>query len=286
MVGSTCDARERGGRDTERNGPPHTMLIDTHAHLNDRKFADDLEDVLERAREAGISDIVVVGYDRENSEDAVRLAHEHSCLHATVGIHPLDAGTASEDDFARIVELAGDERVVAIGETGLDLYRGAETYRAQVELLRRHHELAAETGKPLIVHNRSATRSCVDLLEEWGAGDVCAVLHCFDGHAGLARRAAELGCFIGLDGPVTFPQKKSETREPVIWGVARAVPLDRLLVETDCPWLSPEPRRGRRNEPAYVAYIAARIAELRGIDVEQVAEATTANARRVFGIPA
>ncbi len=281
-LGSTCGAREKGGHDAQRNAAPIAMLIDTHAHLNDPKFAEDLEDALERARDAGVSDIVVVGYDWENSEEAIRLAREHSCLHATVGIHPSDAATASDEDFARIVELAGDEQVVAIGETGLDLYHAAESLNAQVELLRRHYELAAETGKPLIVHNRSATRSCMDLLEEWGAGEVCAILHCFDGHAGLVRRAAEMGCFVGLDGPVTFPQKKSETREPMIWGVARAVSLDHLLIETDCPWLSPVPRRGRRNEPAYVAYIAARIAELRGISVEEVAEATTANARRAF----
>jgi len=260
-------------------------LIDTHAHLNHPQFADDLDDVLGRAAGAGVASIVAVGYDRENSEEAVRLAHEYEPLWASVGIHPLDALTVREADFDRLAELAGDERVVAIGETGLDLYRGADWYKAQVGLFRRHHELAAEVGKPLIVHNRAAARPCLDLLDEWGLAAVRAVLHCFDGHAQLARRAAGLGCFIGLDGPVTFPPRKSDSDEPTIWGVARAVPLEHLLLETDCPWLAPVPYRGRRNEPAYVTYIAAHIAELRGISVEEVADATTANARGVFGIP-
>ena len=258
-------------------------LFDTHAHLNHPQLSEDLPQVLGRAAAAGVGGIVVVGYDRENSERALRLAQQHASVWATVGIHPLDAVEVAADDLGRIAELARHERVVAIGETGLDLYRGADWYKAQVELFRRHYELAAEVGKPLIVHNRSATRSCLDLLEEWGLDGVRAVLHCFDGHAQLARRAAGLGCFIGLDGPVTFPPRKGDSGEPTIWGVARAVPLDNLLVETDCPWLAPVPYRGRRNEPAYVTYVAARIAELRGISIEELAAATTANARRLFG---
>ncbi|MFQ5811405.1 MAG: TatD family hydrolase [Armatimonadota bacterium] len=259
-------------------------LIDTHAHVNHPQFADDLPDVLARAHDAGVSDIVVVGYDRESSEAAVRLANEHDSLWASAGIHPLDAASVGDEDFEHIAHLADDEHVVAIGETGLDLYRGADSYTAQVELFRRHYELAARVGKPLIAHNRAATRSCLDLLEEWGPDAAPVVLHCFDGHAGLARRAATMGCSVGLDGPVTFPPKKRDTREPTIWGVARAVPLDHLLLETDCPWLAPVPYRGRRNEPAHLTHIAARIAELRGVPVEEVTEATTANARRVFGI--
>jgi TatD DNase family protein len=259
-------------------------VVDTHAHLNHPQFAEDLPDVLQRAQAAQVRAIVVVGYDVSTSERAVRLAHEHPSLWASVGIHPLDAATAPPEDFDRIAGLAEDDRVVAIGETGLDLYRGANSYKPQVELFRRHYELAARVEKPLIVHNRAATRPCVDLLEEWGLGAVRAVLHCFDGHAHLARRAAALGCFIGLDGPVTFPPRHSDSGEPTLWGVARATPPDALLLETDCPWLAPVPHRGRRNEPAHLVYIAARIAELRGVEVAEVTAATTANARRVFGI--
>jgi len=249
-------------------------MIDTHAHLIHRSFRRDLEAVLKRAWEAGLRAIVVVGYDVQSSNAAVELAARDERLFAAVGIHPHDAGSADEGALGAIEELAGKPEVVAIGETGLDFHRDLSPRDKQEQCFVRHIEIASRTGLPLIVHDREAHDDVLRLLKE---GQVQkAVLHCFSAGPDLACQAAALGYFIGVAGPITFdPAPKLEE-------LVRRVPRDRLVVETDCPWLAPEPYRRKRNEPSYVRLVVERIASLWDVPVSEAGGILTANALRAF----
>jgi TatD DNase family protein len=260
-------------------GQLSTSLIDTHCHLNHPDFYGDLADVLHRAEESGVRQVVCVGYDLESSELASRLAREIKMISAAVGIHPHDAATFTAEAEERIRELAADrEHVVAIGETGLDYYRDLSPRDVQQDAYRRHIELAREMGLPLIVHSREAGSDVLGILGEQGLPTRGVVMHCLPSDRDFAARAIELGCYVGIAGPITFRNADS-LRE-----IARELPPDRVLLETDAPYLTPHPYRGRRNESAYLPLVAASLAESLGMTPDEIAAATTANARKLFGL--
>jgi len=256
------------------------MLIDSHAHLDMPDFADDLPSVLSRAREAGVEQIVTVGIDLESSCAATELAGRHPFLFATVGCHPHNADRLNPEDLDRMAELASSEpKVVAWGEIGLDYFRNRSARENQIRAFERQLEIASGLDLPVVIHDREAHDDVLACLEAMGSERPGGVIHCFSGDPALARTFLDMGFFLSLPGTVTFP-KAETTRE-----VARTVPLDRLLVETDAPFLAPVPRRGRRNEPALVVHTAREIARLRDEPFEEVARHTSTAARRVFGLP-
>ena len=249
-------------------------LVDTHAHLMDAAFNADRADVLRRAAEAGVTAMIVVGYDLVTSRAAVELARTLPNAAAAVGIHPNSAGDVSDVDFSAIEELARAPEVIAIGETGLDNYRNFTPAARQRQAFEWHLRLASDLGLPVIVHNRQADIDIADLLS--GSG-VSGVLHCFSSsdHDYLQAMLAQ-GLFVSFAGPLTF-KNGGATRD-----IATRVPLDRLLVETDCPYLAPEPHRGRRNEPAFVLDTAACLATALGITLEQLTLSLFDNVLRAF----
>ena len=256
-------------------------LFDTHAHLHFPEFARDLDAVLERARAAGVVGMVTIGTEGETNAAAVALAERLPDVYASVGVHPHDAADATEADWEAMERLArSSPRVVALGEMGLDFFRNLSQRDAQERTFRRQLELARRLGKPIIVHCRDAHAETLAILTEERAGEVGGVMHCFSGDVEVAKRALDLGLLISLAGPVTYKNARA------LPDVARFVPEDRLVVETDCPFLPPQPHRGQRNEPAYVALTAARVAELRGADPDALAAAMTRNAARLFELPA
>ncbi len=254
------------------------MLVDTHAHLMDAAFRDDLAAVLERAHAAGVTTIVCVGYDLASSQAAVALAHEHPGLYATVGVHPNYLAAAPPDWLEQVRALARAPRVVALGETGLDYYRTYTPQAMQRAGFAAQLALAAELGLPVVVHCRDAE---ADVLTAITAAPPVAgprgVLHCFSGSVATMQAAVAAGYYISFAGTLTFKNAAP------LRAVARVVPGDRLLVETDAPYLSPVPYRGRRNEPAYVRWTATCLAEVRGESLAVCAARTTANAGRLFG---
>lgn len=254
------------------------MLIDSHAHLDMKEFEGDRGQVLERARAYGIRAIVNVGYDLESSSRSVALAGDHAEVYAAVGLHPHGARRVGEETYRSLRRLAGARKVVALGEMGLDYYRDLSPREVQREVFRRQIRLARELKLPIIVHDRDAHGDILNIMREEGAGEVGGVMHCFSGNWSLARECLELGFYLSIAGPVTYPNNY-KTQE-----VARLAPLDRLLIETDAPYLAPIPFRGRVNEPVYVKLVAEKIASLRGIGYHRVAEATAANACRLFGL--
>jgi TatD DNase family protein len=254
-------------------------LIDTHAHLDDARFGD-LPAVLDRATAAGVARVLTIGIDRATSEASVALARQYPMLAAAVAIQPNHAAEAGPDDFARISELAADPLVVAVGETGLDRYWDRAPFALQEDFFVRHLHLARRVGKPVVIHCRQAEADVVRVLagDFAASGPVPGVMHSFSGDLATAEACLGLGLHVSFAGMVTY-KNAAALRE-----VAKAVPADRLLVETDSPYLAPEPVRGKRNEPAFVAHTLRRLAEVRGEDAEALAAATTTNARRLFGV--
>lgn len=265
-------------------------LVDTHCHLDFEAYEDDLEEVLKRARQAGVQRILIPGIDFESSERILRLTERYSELYAAVGIHPNSATGWNADAVSRLAELARHPNVVAIGEIGLDYYRDRAPRDLQQQALQDQLQVAQDLDLPLVIHVRNADRddrSCIidvlQTLHTWQEerhterrSDRLGVLHSFSGNAQEAQRAVELGFYIGITGPVTF--KNAHTMREVV----SSVPLRRQLIETDGPFLTPHPHRGQRNEPAYVQYVAEKIAEVRGESAPVVARATTENADRLF----
>lgn len=254
------------------------MLIDTHAHIHDKAFESDREETVRRMREAGVSDAITVGCDLADSQRALDAARRFN-VYASVGIHPHEAKDAPADIAGAFDPFLRDERVVAIGETGLDYYYGHSPRDAQQRVLRAQIALARETGKPVIFHHRDAYDDFVAILrEEWRDG-MRGVIHCFTGDPAQAKTyVEEFGMSLGIGGVVTF-----KSAQPVRDAVA-AVGIDRLVLETDCPYLAPVPHRGQRNEPAYVTATAQKIAELLSMDVASVADSTSRNARALFAL--
>lgn len=254
-------------------------LIDTHAHLDHDWYDGERDAVVQRAQDAGVTCIVTIGADIRSSEEAVRLADTYAAVYATVGIHPHDAATATEASFERLRTLAAHPRVVAIGEIGLDYYYDHSPRPVQRDVFIRQLALARETGLPFVVHNREADADIMAILRDHGR-DSPGLLHAFTGDADMARECISLGYFISVGGMVTF-KNAGAIRDAIA-----SVPLERLLLETDAPYLTPVPLRGKRNEPAYVTYVAEFLAAERGIDVAEIARVTTDNARRFFRLPA
>jgi len=253
-------------------------LVDSHCHIDMPQFDEDRIAVLERARSAGVERLLVVGCAdaAAGHRRALRVAEELG-LPASAGVHPHDAKGADDTLLAEITELGRSRAVVAIGEIGLDFYYDNSPRDEQREVFRRQVRLAREVGLPVIVHTRDADSETAEILEGEGAGEVGGVIHCFTGGDELARRALELGFHISFSGIVTFPGAEG------IREVARTMPLDRLLVETDAPFLAPVPHRGKRNEPAFVAEVLRKVAELRGLDLGELGRATVTSFDRLFG---
>ncbi len=257
-------------------------LFDTHAHLHDPWISTDLPDVLQRAREAAVTRIVTIGTDLPTTRDAIRLAEAHDNIWATVGLHPHDArdwNSALESEFRRLTR---SKRVVAIGEIGLDFYRDLSPRDAQYRAFEAQLSLADELELPVVIHSRDAHKESYGVLFEW-AGRIerrqpVGVIHCFSGDVDLALRYHELGFLISFAGPVTYP------RNDALREVAAALPLSAFVVETDCPYLSPQPQRGKRNEPAHIRHTAERIAALRGESLGDFAVRTVRNALSLFQI--
>ena len=254
------------------------MLIDSHAHIDDDRFDADREAVLSRARAAGVDLIVNIGADMASSARSVALAEQYPQVYATVGMHPHDAKDMREQDYQQLVRWAAQPKVVAIGEIGLDYHYDLSPRPVQQEVFLRQLDIARQTGKPFVVHEREAHADTFEIIRSAAKG-LEGVFHCFSGSVETARQYLKLGFYVSIAGPVTFP-KSAKTKE-----VARYVPLDRLLVETDSPYLTPQAFRGRRNEPAYVRLVAEEIAALRDLSLEELARATSENACRLFRIP-
>lgn len=260
------------------------MLVDTHAHLYLDQFDDDRDAVVERARAAGVETIVMPAIDVASIRSAVELCETYDGLYAMAGLHPSHVDEATEADFEAVVEWCNHPSIVAVGESGLDYYWDRSFDEKQQDFFRRHIRLAIEANLPLVIHNREATDDILDLLEaEYAATDrpdrLRGILHCYVDPPEVAARAWEMGFYVGVGGILTF--SNSDVDEHV-----KDVPLDRIVAETDSPYLAPEPHRGDRNEPAYVRHVAEGLAEAKGIAVEEVERTTTQNAREIYGLDA
>jgi TatD DNase family protein len=256
-------------------------LIDTHAHLDENSFDTDRADVVSRFAEAGVDSVITIGTTVASSQTSVELANQFPTLHAAVGIQPNYVAEAKPSDWESICEMVTQPKVVAVGETGLDRYWDHAPFELQIEYFRKHIELAHQHGLPFIVHCRDAEAEVVSELcraAELQGGLLKGVMHSFCGDAETARVCLELGMYISFAGMLTY-KKNKELRK-----MAAGIPVNRLLVETDSPYLSPVPKRGKRNEPANVVHTASCLADVLKIPLEEVATCTTANARALFGI--
>jgi TatD DNase family protein len=256
------------------------MLIDSHAHIQGKEYAGEVEAVIARARAAGVETIVAVGGagDMSSNTEAVRMANAFPNVYATVGMHPHDAKDVGVEALEVLKNLAMDAKVVAIGETGLDYYYSHSPHDVQRRVFGQFIHMARQTRLPIVVHERDAAQDAAELLRREGAGELRGVIHCFTGTYEAACAYLDLGFYLSFTGIITF--KNADALREVV----SKVPLERIFVETDSPYLTPVPHRGRRNEPAYVRLVAETVAKVRGIAVEQVAQVTTANVKQLFRI--
>src|SRR5699024_6257418 len=252
------------------------MLFDTHVHLNADQFLEDRDETIQRAFDAGVKYMVVVGFDRQTIPLAIEIAEEYETIYAAVGWHPVDAVDMTDEDLAWIEKLSAHPKVVAIGEMGLDYHWDKSPKDVQKEVFRKQIALAKKVNMPIIIHNREATKDIMELLQEEKASDVGGIMHCYNDSAEYVQTFLDMNFYISLGGPVTF---KNATLPK---DVAVEVPLERLLVETDAPFLAPHPNRGKRNEPSYVKLVAEKIAELRDMSFEELSDRTTENAFTFF----
>lgn len=254
------------------------MFIDTHVHLNADQYEEDLQQVIERAIQAKVEKMVVVGFDRKTIEKAMKLADEHDFIYAVIGWHPVDAIDCTEEDLVWIEQLAAHPKVVGIGETGLDYYWDKSPRDVQQELFRKQIHLAQKLKLPIVIHNREATGDVVKILREENAASVGGVMHCYSGSVETAKECIAMNFMISLGGPVTFKNARLPKE------VAKEIPLEHLMIETDAPYLAPHPYRGKRNEPSYVPLVAEEIARQKELTIEEVAQATTSNAVKFFNL--
>jgi TatD DNase family protein len=253
------------------------MLIDTHTHLDDARYDPDRDAMIQRAREAGIAAFVTIGCDLTTSRSAVTLADCHSDIYASIGVHPHEVKHIGDDWYDELRRLAEHAKVVAYGEIGLDYHYNHSAPKAQRERFREQVQLARELRLPVIIHTREAQEDTISILKEEKASEVGGVFHCFSGDAWLAKDALDLGFYLSFSGILTF-NNATMLRE-----IAGQTPLDRVLIETDCPYLTPVPHRGKRNEPAFVSHVAKQLAEIHpDLSLEQIEEVTTENAKRLF----
>lgn len=252
------------------------MYIDTHVHLNADQYDEDLQEVIDRALNSKVEKMVVIGFDRKTIKRAIELAESYDFIYAVVGWHPVDAIDCTDEDLEWIEQLAAHEKVVGIGETGLDYHWDKSPRDIQQQVFRKQIQLAKRVKLPIIIHNREATEDVLTILREEDAQEVGGVMHCFGGSVETAQESIKMNFMISLGGPVTFKNAKKPKE------VAAEIPLEHLMIETDAPYLAPHPYRGKRNEPSYVPLVAEEIARLKELPVETVAEATTKNAERFY----
>lgn len=254
-------------------------FIDTHCHLDEQAFRPDIEEVIQRALDTGVQRMLTIGITLQTSEAAVVLANEHDCLSAVVGIQPNYASQAAASDWDEILRLAQHPQVVGVGETGLDKYWDHAPLDVQQDYFRRHLQLSRDIKKPFVVHCREAEAEVLKMLEaDFANGPLNGLMHSFCGDIAMAARCVEMGMYISFAGMVTF-KKNDELR-----AVAKTVPLDRILIETDAPYLAPHPKRGKRNEPALVVHTAQCLADVHGVSIDTFAAKTTENASTLFGV--
>ncbi|MBN1883452.1 MAG: TatD family hydrolase [Deltaproteobacteria bacterium] len=254
------------------------MLIDSHAHLDMYAAGSERDGVIERARNAGLSAIVTVGIDPDSSTESVRIAEANDDIFTIIGVHPHDAKKVDDHVLDGIRKLAQNKKVVGIGETGLDFFRNLSPQAVQMKIFSDFLHLSGELNLPVIIHDRDAHEAVLDYLTAYKNSYVPGIIHCFSGDWKYAKICMDLGFYISIAGPVTFPKAKT------LHGVVKKLPADRILLETDSPFLTPAPHRGKQNEPAYVVHTAKAVAELRGEDVEKVYAETTRNVRDVLGL--
>ena len=252
------------------------MLIDTHCYLNSNKFKDNYKEVIQRALNNDVKVMIVVGYDHETNRLAIELAEKYSFIYATVGFHPTEAKNIEEVDFAKLLPLLKHDKVVGIGECGLDFYWDKDHIEKQIEVFQRQIELSKEYNLPLIIHMRDASEATYNVLSDYSG--IKGIMHCYSGSAEMSKLFIDLGLHISLGGPVTF-KNGHKPKE-----VAKIVPLDKLLVETDSPYLSPHPFRGKINEPAKVKLVAEEIARIKEMPYQEIASITSKNAIKLFNL--
>ena len=252
------------------------MLVDTHAHLNDEQFNEDRNVVIQRAKEAGIDTIINIGYNKETILSTLDLINQYDFIFGAIGWHPNHAHEMTDEDLDWIEKLTDHPKILAIGEIGLDYYWDYAPKEIQQMVFRKQIQMAKRVQLPIIIHDRDAHSDICTILKEEGAKEVGGIMHSFSGSLEMAKECIELGFYISFSGPVTFKNAKKPKE------TAKEIPLERILVETDSPYLTPEPFRGKRNESAYVRYVAQKIAELREMDFEKFQEITSENARRIL----
>ncbi len=253
------------------------MLFDSHAHLEDSCFNEDRQEVIQKANEAGVTGFLVPGTDMSSSEKAVEIANQFPNMYAAVGVHPHDAKTVFESDYYKLAEWAKHSKVVAIGEIGLDYFYDHSLRDIQRTVFLAHIDLAKQLHLPIIIHDREAHQDTLEILKKEAKG-LIGVCHCYSGSYEMAQELLKMGFSLGIGGTLTFKNSK-RIRE-----IATRIPLERILLETDCPYLTPEPHRGKRNEPAYVALVAAELALLRKTSVSEIAKQTTMNVKELFSL--
>jgi len=255
------------------------MLIDTHCHLDFKDFNHDFEAVLKRSIDSGIKFIINVGSSLEGSTRSLKIAEENDFIYTSIGIHPHEADKVNENDFKIFAGFLKKPKVVAIGEIGLDYYRNISSKENQKKLFIRFLEIAKDAGLPLIIHNRDSHEDMIDILKNIMGSSLSGAMHCFSGDEKFLKTCLDMGFFISFTCNVTY-KNAGKLRE-----IVKLVPMDRLLIETDAPYLAPQDFRGARNEPMYVKYAAEEIAKIKGIDFSEVAKATAENAVRLFKLP-
>jgi len=251
------------------------MLVDTHAHLQWASFDRDREEVICRAREVGVENIVNIGFDVEGSKKAIELAEKHVGVSATVGIHPHNASQLNQDVLNVLRKLSENPKVVAIGEIGLDYYRNLSPRESQKKAFEAQLSLPEELRLPVVIHDRNAHADILEILSRL-KGKMKIIMHCFSGSREMAEQCLRYGFYISFAGPVTFPNARR------LHEAAKMIDVNKILLETDSPWLAPQDVRGKRNEPAFLPFIAKKMADLKGISMDELAEATTKNAREAF----
>jgi TatD DNase family protein len=251
------------------------MLIDTHTHLDFDRFDDDRAEVIESAYQQGVEKIINVGADMKSSRNSVRLAQDYDFIYASVGIHPHDAKTYSSGDYQELQDLAKQEGVIAIGEIGLDYHYDNSPRQKQQEIFKKQLELAIEVDLPVVIHSRDAREDTIRILKEY-ATDLTGVLHCYGYDLLTAKEVFDLGLYISFGGIITF-NSTSEVRKMI-----KQLPLDKIILETDAPYLTPEPYRGQRNEPKYVKEVAKKMADIKNVELAEVEKITTENAEKLF----
>ena len=252
------------------------MLVDSHSHLEMPEFKKDLEQVIQRAMESGVEHIFTVGTEKKGWMRALEIAHSHPSVYAILGVHPHNAKEIDEETYSTLRKLCRDEKVRAYGEIGLDFYRNLSPRDVQLRRFREQIGLAKEIGLPVVIHDRQAHRETLEILKSEKAGECKGIIHCFSGDYEMAKDCIEMGFYISVPGSITY--KNAGGFQEVV----KQIPLDSLLIETDAPFLAPVPFRGRRNEPSYVRYTAQKVAEIKKVPFEKVAEVTTENALRVY----